>query len=140
MKSAVKQFFLVFIAAWLLFSGLGLSWTESTCLFTGIKKNDFGNQVSCCKTQISNNHLGGSSLLSRSKCCSYDRYSIKFNFDQTVSKSVSPVFDVAECSIHPFIFEVHLGHEGRTALSSYASNLSPPGLGIRLAKLQRYQI
>ncbi len=139
MKSAFKHFFLVFIAAWFLFSGLGLSWTESTCLFTGIKKNDFGNQINCCKKQNIENHHDGSQLY-RSKCCSYDRYTIKFNFDQTVSKSVSYVFDLIEFPKHSFIFEANQGYEGQKAFPSYASNFSPPGLGIRLAKLQRYQI
>jgi hypothetical protein len=38
MRLFIHRSFLLFLASWLLLSSIGVSWTQSTCIFTGIQK------------------------------------------------------------------------------------------------------
>lgn len=141
MKFAIKQFFLVYLATYFLVGSLGISYTQSTCLFTGNKKYSFTKAVSCCSkiTKPQFNQVKTSSL-SRAKCCSYDRYALKFNFDQTGNKIQKHDLSGAFLPISSFsiskLNEICVFQK----LSFYHSNLSPPPLSTRLATLQVYVI
>ena len=87
MKLAIKRFFWVYLATYFLVGNLGISFTQSTCLFTGNKKYSFDKAVSCCsKNTKPNFNQANTSTFSRAKCCSYDQYALKFNFDQSDNK------------------------------------------------------
>jgi len=141
MKLASKQFFLVYLASYFLVGNLGISFTQSTCLFTGNKKYAFDKAVSCCSknTKPTFNQVNTSSL-SRAKCCSYDRYALKFNFDQTGNKIQKHGFwgVASTSSFWTFIVYDELGACKKS--SFYYSNHSPPPLRTRLASLQAYLI
>jgi hypothetical protein len=76
MKFFAKSFLSIFLAAWILFGSLGISWTEATCIYTGSKKRAISKAESCCN-KPSEAHI------SRAKCCLLEKYQVKFNFDLT---------------------------------------------------------
>jgi hypothetical protein len=142
MKFAIKRFFLVYLATYFLVGNLGISFTQSTCLFTGNKKYSFDKAVSCCskntKAQISSSNA---SSLSRAKCCSYDRYALKFNFDQSDHKFHS--HDLVGAILALNSFEINrLNHIfiGQKSIGDHSNHSPPPPLSTRLATLQVYQI
>lgn len=141
MKSAIRRFFLVYLATYFLIGNLGISYTQSTCLFTGNKKYSFTKAVSCC-SKISNPHSNQVNGLAfnRAKCCSYDRYALKFNFDQTGNKIQKHHLAGAVLPISTFSFFELNGLGAFEKLSFYHSNHSPPPLSTRLASLQAYLI
>lgn len=141
MKSAITRFFLVYFATFFLIGNLGISFTQSTCFFTGNKKYSFDKAVSCCskviKPTINQAHT---SSLSRAKCCSYDQYALKFNFDQTGNK-IQKYDLVGAISILPSwtVFAWN-GSRAFKKLSFYHLKYSPSPLSTRLATLQVYLI
>jgi len=141
MKLAIKRFFLVYLATYFLVGNLGISYTQSTCLFTGNKKYSFDKAVSCCSknTKPDFNKINKATLR-RAKCCSYDQYALKFNFDQTGNKIQK--YDLAGAVLPTSSFSsfklIELGDFEK--LSFYYSNHSPPPLSTRLASLQAYLI
>ena len=141
MKLAIKRFFLVYFASFFLVGNLGVSFTESTCLFTGNKKYSFDKAVSCCskntKNQFSQSNV---SSLSRAKCCSYDRFALKFNFDQSDNKIQKLNFNLYDFQNNSIVFGEFNGFVAFEKLSYYYSNHSPPPLRTRLANLQAYLI
>lgn len=141
MRLAIKRFFLVYLALYFLVGNLGISYTQSTCLFTGNKKYSFDKAVSCCSKKT-NSHFNqtNTSTLRRAKCCSYDQYALKFNFDQTGNKIQKYDLVGAVLPISTFSFFELNGLEAFEKLSFYYSNHSPPPLGTRLASLQAYLI
>ena len=141
MKLAIKRFFLVYLATYFLVGNLGISYTQSTCLFTGNKKYSFDKAVSCCSknTKPNFNHAN-TSTFSRAKCCSYDRYAIKFNFDQTGNKIQKHQVADAVLTSPSLTFLNLSGSRASEKLSFYYSNHSPPPLSTRLASLQAYLI
>jgi hypothetical protein len=141
MKLAIKRFFLVYLATYFLVGNLGISLTQSTCLFTGNKKYSFDKAVSCCsKNTKPNFNQANTSTFSRAKCCSYDQYALKFNFDQTGNKIQK--HQVADAVLtYPSLTFLNLsGSRAYEKLSFYYSNQSPPPLSTRLANLQAYLI
>jgi|GEM_PF-1015553 hypothetical protein len=141
MKLAIKRFFLVYLATYFLVGNLGISYTQSTCLFTGNKKYSFDKAVSCCsKNAKPDFNRTEKTTLRRAKCCSYDQYALKFNFDQTGNKIQK--HDLAGAvlltSTFSFLKLIELGAFEK--LSFYYSNHSPPPLSTRLASLQAYLI
>lgn len=141
MKFAIKRFFLVYLTTYFLVGNLGISYTQSTCLFTGNKKYSFTKAVSCCsKNTKSQFNLVKTFSLSRAKCCSYDRYALKFNFDQTGNKIQKHDLAGAFLPIASFSLS-ELNEIGVfQKLSFYHSNHLPPPLSTRLATLQVYLI
>jgi len=141
MKFAIKQFFLVYLATYFLVGNLGISFTQSTCLFTGNKKYSFDQAVSCCskntKPQFSQSN--GSSF-SRAKCCSYDRFALKFNFDQSENKLQKNSLSAEIFTRPTFKFPDIFVAKAEKHIQFYDSNHSPPPLNTRLAVLQVYQI
>lgn len=141
MKLAIKRFLLVYLATYFFVGNLGISFTQSTCLFTGIKKYSLDKAVSCCsknaKPDFDKTHKA---TLRRAKCCSYDQYALKFNFDQTGNKIQK--HDLAGAVLPTSSFSllklIELGAFEK--LSFYYSNHSPPPLSTRLASLQSYLI
>jgi len=141
MRSALNRFFLIYLATYFLVGNLGISFTQSTCLFTGNKKYSFDKAVSCCsKNTKLNFNQANTSTFSRAKCCSYDRYALKFNFDQTGNKIQK--HDLAGAVLPTSSFSllklIELGAFEK--LSFYYSKHSPPPLRTRLASLQAYLI
>ena len=131
MKFFAKSFTSIFLAAWILFGSLGISWTEATCIYTGAKKTTITKAESCCK-KTAEAHI------SRSKCCLLGKYQVKFNFDLTKgNKSIFLTFVPFTSNLQfsePFVFNQHLDY------FSDQSNAPPLSLHIRLAQLQSYLI
>ena len=141
MKSAFKRFFLVYLASYFLVGNLGISFTQSTCLFTGNKKYSFDKAVSCCsknvKLDFNQTHKA---TLRRAKCCSYDQYALKFNFDQSDNKIQKLDFNLYDFPKSPHSIGESIGYIAFEKLSYYYSNHSPPPLRTRLANIQAYLI
>lgn len=141
MKLAIKRFFLVYLATYFLVGNLGISFTQSTCLFTGNKKYSLNKAVSCCsknnKPDFNQTHK---TTLRRAKCCSYDQYALKFNFDQTGNKIPKLDFNLYDFPKNSYSSGDSIGYITFEKLSYYYSNHSPPPLRARLAKLQAYLI
>jgi hypothetical protein len=142
MKLAIKRFFLVYLATYFLVGNLGISYTQSTCLFTGNKKYSFDKAVSCCSKNIKLNfNHANISTFSRAKCCSCDRYTLKFNFDQAGNKIKKHHVAYAVLTSPSLILLEWSGSSSFEKLSFYYSNHSPPPpLSTRLASLQAYLI
>lgn len=131
MKFVAQSFTSYFLAAWILFGSLGVSWTEATCIYTGVKKTTITKAESCCQ-KIVEAHI------SRAKCCLLGKYQVKFNFDLTKGNK-SVVFTFVPFSNHhlfsePIVFNQHLDY------FSYQSNAPPLPQQIRLSLLQSYLI
>ena len=132
MKLFARSFLSLFLAAWILFGSLGISWTEATCVFTGAKKTSFYKAESCCKN-TSEAHI------SRAKCCLLGKYQVKFNFDFTRGvKAINLAFvsasqPIAIPSLENFYQELDF-------FSSFQANAPPLSRHVRLAQLQTYLI
>ena len=131
MKFFAKSFMSFFLAAWILFGSLGISWTEATCIYTGVKKTTITKAESCCQ-KTTEAHI------SRAKCCLLGKYQVKFNFDLTkVNKSLVFAFVPFMSTpqfLEPILFNQHLDN------FSDQSNAPPLSQQIRLAQLQSYLI
>jgi hypothetical protein len=132
MKLFAKSFISVFLAAWILFGSLGISWTEATCVFTGAKKTSFSKAESCCKN-TSEAHI------SRAKCCLLGKYQVKFNFDFT--RGVKAI-NLAFVSIsQPMAISLSENfYQELDSFSSFQANAPPLSRQVRLAQLQTYLI
>jgi len=132
MKLFAKSFMSVFLAAWILFGSLGISWTEATCVFTGAKKTSFSKAESCCKN-TSEAHI------SRAKCCLLGKYQVKFNFDFT--RGVKAI-NLAFVSIsQPMAISLSENfYQELDSFSSFQANAPPLSRQVRLAQLQTYLI
>ncbi len=141
MKLAIKRFFLVYLATYFLVGNLGISYTQSTCLFTGNKKYSFDKAVSCCsKNTKPDFNKTNKATLRRAKCCSYDQYALKFNFDQSGNKIQNLDFNLHYFPNGSYSFGESNGIIAFKKLSFDDSNHSPPPLRTRLASLQAYLI
>lgn len=131
MKLFAKSFLSFFLAAWILFGSLGISWTDATCIYTGAKKTTISKAESCCKK-------ANQAHISRAKCCLLEKYQVKFNFDLTKgNKSVDFVF-VPFCRTPQFLASI-LNNQHPDFLLSH-SNAPPLPQLTRLAQLQTYLI
>ena len=131
MKFFAKSFMTIFLAAWILLGSLGISWTETTCIYTGAKKTSFTKAESCCK-KTSEAHI------SRAKCCLLDKYQVKFNFDLSKGSQVlvfafSPILSTSTVKSPDFYIQ-------ELDYFSYISNAPPLTRQARLAQLQSYLI
>lgn len=127
MKFFAKSFMSIFLAAWILFGSLGISWTEATCIYTGAKKSTITKAESCCK-KTSEAHI------SRAKCCLLGKYQVKFNFDlskgsQALVFAFSPILSTS--TVHSLGFYIQ-----ELDYFSYTSNAPPLTRQARLAQLQ----
>lgn len=131
MKFFAKSFTSLFLAAWILFGSLGISWTEATCIYTGSKKIALASADSCCN-KPSKAHI------SRAKCCLLDKYQVKFSFDLTKgNKSIVLTFVPFTSNLpfsYPHVFNQYLDY------FSDLSHAPPLPQQIRLARLQSYLI
>jgi hypothetical protein len=132
MKKMAQSFMSFFLAAWILFGSLGISWTEATCVYTGAKKITVSKAESCCKPT-------SQAQLSRAKCCFLGKYQVKFNFDLTKGhQAIQFAFNSPNPSdTRPFgesfyqeIDSIHL----------FQANAPPLTRQVRLAQLQTYLI
>lgn len=131
MKFFAKSFMSFFLAAWILFGSLGISWTEATCIYTGAKKTTITKAESCCK-KTTEAHI------SRAKCCLLGKYQVKFNFDLTKGNTAM-IFAFTPISVSSFYQNLDLNHQDPGYIS-YHSNAPPLPQQIRLAQLQTYLI
>jgi hypothetical protein len=132
MKLFTKSFLSLFLAAWILFGSLGISWTEATCVFTGAKKTSFSKAESCCKN-TSQAHI------SRAKCCLLGKYQVKFNFDLTKGgQSINLAFVSASGLIE--IPSLRDFYQELDSFTSFRANAPPLSRQVRLAQLQTYLI
>jgi hypothetical protein len=131
MKFVSQSFTSYFLAAWILFGSLGVSWTEATCIYTGVKKTTITKAEFCCQNTAE-------AHISRAKCCLLGKYQVKFNFDLTKGNK-SVVFTFVPISYHhlflePIVLNQHLDY------FSYQSNAPPLPQQIRLSLVQSYLI
>jgi hypothetical protein len=131
MKLVAKNFLSFFLAAWILFGSLGISWTEATCVYTGLKKTSISKAESCCKKRLE-------AQISRAKCCLLDKYQVKFNFDLTKGNNGLD-FAYVPFSVTPSFFHSFVNNQGPEFLSTH-SNAPPLARQVRLAQLQTYLI
>lgn len=131
MKFFAKSFMSFFLAAWILFGSLGISWTEATCIYTGAKKKTITKAESCCK-KTTEAHI------SRAKCCLLGKYQVKFNFDLTKGNTAM-IFAFTPISVSSFYQNLDLNHQDPGYVSCH-SNAPPLAQQIRLAQLQTYLI
>lgn len=131
MKLFAKSFLSIFLAAWILFGSLGMSWTEATCVYTGSKKTTITKAESCCKNS-------GQAHISRAKCCLLEKYQVKFNFNLTNGNS-GLVFAFQPFSASPQFSAFNLKNQDPDFLLTY-SNAPPLPQLTRLAQLQMYLI
>jgi hypothetical protein len=131
MKIFAQNFLTIFLAAWILLGSLGISWTEATCVYTGVKKTSFTKAESCCK-KTSEAHI------SRAKCCLLGKYQVKFNFDlskgsQALVFTFPPVLSATTVKSPDFYIQ-------ELDYFSYTSHAPPLTRQARLAQLQTYLI
>ena len=131
MKFFTKSFMTIFLAAWILFGSLGISWTEATCVYTGAKKTSFTKAESCCK-KTSEAHI------SRAKCCLLGKYQVKFSFDLTKGNNGLNFVYIPQIAATQFL-DFYVIHQNSDILSNQ-SNAPPLIQQIRLAILQTYLI
>ncbi len=131
MKFFAKSFTSLLIAAWILFGSLGISWTEATCIYTGVKKTSVTKAESCCKKTVE-------AHISRAKCCLLEKYQVKFNFDLTKGSQAlvftfPPVWSASTVKSPDFYIQ-------ELDYFTYTSNAPPLTRQARLAQLQSYLI
>ena len=131
MKFFAKSFMSFFLASWILFGSLGISWTEATCIYTGAKKTTITKAESCCK-KTKEAHI------SRAKCCLLGKYQVKFNFglskgSQALVFAFSPILSTSTVNSLDFYIQ-------ELDYFSYTSNAPPLTRQARLAQLQSYLI
>jgi hypothetical protein len=131
MKFVAKSFMPIFLAAWILLGSLGISWTETTCIYTGAKKIALSKAESCCN-KSSKAHI------SRAKCCLLDKYQVKFSFDLTKGNKGFNFVYIPHIAAAQFL-DFYVIHQDSDILSNQ-SNAPPLIQQIRLAKLQTYLI
>jgi hypothetical protein len=76
MRTFIQRSILYFLVAWLFVSSVGLSWTQSTCVFTGVQKSSWSSKVRCCQNSKSGGN-SGKSFLSRASCCHHKHFQVK---------------------------------------------------------------
>lgn len=131
MKFFAKSFTSLFLAAWILFGSLGISWTEATCIYTGAKKIALASADSCCN-KPSKAHI------SRAKCCLLDKYQVKFSFDFTKGSNAVVFAFIPHVAATQFL-DFSVIHQDPNFLLDQ-SNAPPLIQQVRLAKLQTYLI
>jgi hypothetical protein len=131
MKFVAKSFISIFLAAWILLGSLGISWTETTCIYTGSKKIALTKAESCC-------NKSSKTYISRAKCCLFGKYQVKFNFDLTKGNTAM-IFAFTPIAVSSFYQNLILNHQD-FGYVSYHSNAPPLAQQVRLAKLQTYLI
>jgi hypothetical protein len=132
MKKMAQSFMSFFLAAWILFGSLGISWTEATCVYTGAKKFTVSKAESCCKPS-------SQAQLSRAKCCFLGKYQVKFNFDLTKgSQAIQFAFTAPNSSMAWRFVEANQAE--RDSYGLFQPNAPPLRQQVRLAQLQTYLI
>ena len=69
MRTFIQRSILYFLVAWLFVSSVGLSWTQSTCLFTGISQTSWS-----VNKPLENKHQ---TQLKRSVCFQFKHFQVK---------------------------------------------------------------
>ncbi|MEN9958856.1 MAG: hypothetical protein RLZZ474_1100 [Bacteroidota bacterium] len=132
MKKMAQSFMSFFLAAWILFGSLGISWTEATCVYTGAKKFTVSKAESCCKPT-------SQAQLSRAKCCFLGKYQVKFNFDLTKGNTALQwVFTPASTAVS--YQSVKIVYQEIDNFNLFQANAPPLTRQVRLAQLQTYLI
>lgn len=128
MRTFLQRSFLLMLVTWLLLSSIGVAWTQSTCLFTGIQKESWS------VAKFSDPHK--TTQIKRSTCFHYKHFQIKHQSAFAAKKQVSlgNDFSISELTDRPICF--------LNSVSVIIPNSSPIPLSqtIRRAFLQIYQI
>lgn len=129
MRPFLQRSFLLFLATWLLLSSVGVAWTQSTCLFTGIQKESWS-----VKKLIDQNKT---TQLKRSTCFHFKHFQIKHQSAFAAKKqaiSMDRCLSMSELLVRPIRFI--------TSRSVFVTNSDPIPIAqtIRRAYLQIYQI
>jgi len=133
-----QRIFILFLAVWLLIGQIGFAFQSKKCLITGSKKWNTSNKFSCCKrdnSTPSNKQL----TLSKSSCCTYNQYVVKFNF--SIEKVNADHFSFFEASLpvnHFSFFSKKI--DPKKAPFYEEQSFHPPRHSVRLAFLQSYLI
>jgi hypothetical protein len=132
MKLFAKSFLSLFLAAWILFGSLGISWTDATCIYTGAKKTTISKVESYCKN-------ANQAHISRAKCCLLEKYQVKFNFDLTKGAQTINLAFVATSQLIEIPSPRNFYQE-LDSFTSFSANAPPLSQQVRLAQLQTYLI
>jgi hypothetical protein len=133
-----QRIFILFFAVWLLIGQIGFAFQSKKCLITGSKKWNISKNVTCCIRDVSNSKNKQFSF-SKSSCCAYNQYVVKFNFSIEKVKLDHFSFLAASLPVNHFSF---LGKktEERQATFFVEQSFHPPSCAVRLAFLQSYLI
>jgi hypothetical protein len=129
---------ILFLALWLLIGQIGFAFQSKKCLITGSKKWNVNNQTSCCKRDVTSKS-NKSFTLSKSTCCAYNQYVIKFNFSLEKVDVDHFSFLEANLPINHFTFLSKKIKE-QQAPFFVEQSFHPPSHSVRLAFLQSYLI
>ncbi|MFM6948247.1 MAG: hypothetical protein ACKOWQ_04465 [Aquirufa sp.] len=135
---AFQRIFLIVFAFWLLIGQVGFAFQSKKCLITGSKKWNINNNASCCKRDVAFKS-NKSFTLSKSSCCAYNQYVIKFNFSVEKLKSFALNFISTGFSNIQFSFLWKKDFQ-ETAKIFWGHFFHPPSHSVRLAILQSYLI
>lgn len=133
-----QRIFLLFFAVWLLIGQVGFCFQSKKCLITGSKKWNISKNVSCCKKGASD--VGNKRItFSKSSCCAYNQYVIKFTISVEKLKSHHWSLSAASLPTNHFSF-FSKKVEVESAVVFEEQSLHPPSRADRLAILQMYLI
>lgn len=129
MRTLVQRSFLLFFACWLLLSSIGVAWTQSTCLFTGIQQVSWTEKKSVKtfpETQIR-----------RSTCFHFKHFQIKHQSAFASKKQ----FNQLDLPLDVFIHGLDDAQVCLTrSVLSISPQRTPPVQSVRRAFLQVYLI
>lgn len=129
MRSLLKRAFLFFFVAWFLAANVGFSWTQSTCLFTGIQKASWTIQKSTGQPK--------ETQIKRSTCFHFKHFQVKQHSVFSVKKQAlkadcAPLGHAVIAQFQPVPGVVH-------PVNCYAASV-PIKQSLRRALLQVYLI
>lgn len=129
---------ILFLALWLLIGQIGFAFQSKKCLITGSKKWNISKNVPCCKRDVPNSTNKQYSF-SKSSCCAYNQYVVKFNF--SIEKVNLNHFSFLEASLPDNHFNfLSKKIKEQQAPVFVEQSFHPLSHSVRLAFLQSYLI
>jgi hypothetical protein len=129
MRSFLQRSFLLFLATWLLLSSIGVAWTQSTCLFTGIQKESWSVRKLIDQKKTTQ--------LKRSTCFHFKHFQIK---NQSAFAAKKHAIPMGNCPSNSESFAKPIRFSNSRSVFIANSDQIPIAQTIRRAYLQIYQI
>ncbi len=136
MRNNLKKGFCLLFAAWLLVANVGVAWSQSTCLFTGIQKTSWQYKANCCGKNSSQTPVQKSTL-SRASCCHYQHFQVKHQASFTSEKQAFVLYSWISEPIASFDYQISSFAVYVPLVTPRLKSLLP---SVRRALLQIYRI